>query len=169
MSILLICGSSAKNSSNGRLLDGIANHFTDYEFSRSLPLNQLPLFSADDDQNPYPEIVRQWRNQVANASGLIVSTPVYIYNIPAVLKNALEWLTTSDCIAYKPCLALTYTPHPPRGEKAMQSLLWSLQALNVKMVGQMPLYKNEIYPDDKGQLIGNESIELVKEGLALLK
>lgn len=169
MSILTICGSSAKASSNRKLLDSITNHFSNDSFTKAIQLNKLPLFTADLDINPYPEIVKKWRSQVANSTGLLISTPVYIYNIPAVLKNALEWLTTAEGIAHKPCLPITYTPHPPRGEKAMQSLLWSLQALDMKIVGQLPLYKNEVYINDPGVLTGENSIQLIREGLQLLK
>jgi len=50
----------------------------------------------------------------------------------------------------------------------MQSLLWSLQALNSQVVAQLPLYQNEIEFDEKNQFVMNEQIEMLKEAIFLL-
>lgn len=164
--ILTISGSSSLSSTNTDLLLALAKKF------QHIPIQHqhliLPLFSADNDQAPFPESVLAFRQAVAEADGLIISAPEYIHNIPAILKNALEWLTTSGELQAKRVLALTYTPHPPRGEKAMQSLLWSLQALEARVVGQLALYQTELKVEN-GELIGEEEVlEMVREAVGLL-
>jgi len=170
--ILLVSGSPSPQSSNTRLLKGIAKRYNDMEqglnFTISMGLQQLPLFSPELDDSPWPDIITDWRQSVRDADAIIFSTPVYIFNIPAALKNALEWLTTSGELQAKPVLAMTYTPHPPRGEKAMSSLLQSLKALNARIIGQCSIYQSELTVDDNLIMKGEESISMLSEGIRLL-
>jgi len=170
MDILTISGSPHRSSSNAKMLEGLSqlNGSKSHNFIDSLGLIDLPLFTPDIDHSPWPKMVESWRTQVDRADALIISTPAYLKNIPAVLKNGLEWLTTSGELQGKPTLALTYTPHPPRGEDAMKSLLFSLGALDARIVAQCPLYQNELTIQKDGTLIGKESIELLEEAIALL-
>lgn len=161
MKILSISGSSRSASSNVKLLDSLPKLYPKYQFQHKKDLHQLPLFRADDDHHPLPTSVLKWRNQVAKADAVIICTPEYIHNMPALLKNALEWLTSSGELAQKAVLAITFTPHPPRGKKAMQSLLWSLQALEARIVGQLDLYQNEISFDEQGIQAGADILELL--------
>lgn len=143
MSILCCCGSVRARSSNHRLLLSIQEAFPMYDWDY-FPLARLPMFQPEQDQAPWPESVLDWRRAVGEADAVIISTPAYLENIPAAIKNALEWVTTSGELAAKPVLPITFAPHPPRGEKAMQSLCWSLQALNARIIGQLPLYQSEL-------------------------
>jgi len=166
MTILTISGSSRTDSSNRQLLLAIAKEFSSVTFLHH-PLT-LPLFLADNDKAPFPEAVITFRQAVRKADAVIISTPEYIHNIPAILKNALEWLTTSGELNAKPVLAITYSPHPPRGEKAMFSLLASLQALEARIVGQLPLYQTEVKVEE-GKIVGEEEVlEMIREGVNLL-
>ncbi|MEL6926157.1 MAG: NADPH-dependent FMN reductase, partial [Bacteroidota bacterium] len=154
------------NSSNSRLLDALPALFPQHHIERYEELDQLPLFIARDDQHPWHPDVLNWRQAVATTDALIISTPEYIHNLPALLKNALEWLASSGELLNKPVLPITFLPNPPRGEKAMQSLIWSLQALNARIVGQLPLYRDDLDFDDQGALIDNEKTELLRTALA---
>lgn len=168
MKILTISGSSRNDSNNSKLLDSIPTLFPKQDIRRYETLDKLPLFKPESDQHPWPEEVLNWRKAIGASDAIIVCTPEYIYNLPALLKNALEWVTTSGELSQKPVLAITFTPHPPRGEKAMQSLIWSLQALDARVVAQLPLYQNELKIDNQHLIVGAESLELLKEGLLLL-
>jgi Predicted flavoprotein len=112
--------------------------------------------------------VIQWRSAVSSADAIIISTPAYLSNVPAILKNALEWLTTSGELSNKAVIAITYTPAPPRGAEAMTSLIWSLKALEARVLAQCPLYQNQLSVADDHSLRGLESIELVDELISLL-
>ncbi len=166
--IVLISGSSSAQSSNTRLLKAIAVRFRNLDFTLAKDLGSLPVFTVQKDRAPWPEEVASWRSLIGNASHVIISTPAYLQNIPAVLKNALEWLTTSGELHDKPVLAMTYTPVEPRGAEAMQSLLWSLTALNARVVAQCALYQTDVQIDKMEMLIGDEGILMIEEALGLL-
>lgn len=168
MNILTISGSTRTDSANSKLLAALPSFVPNHSFSTFSQIAELPLFQAETDKHPWPKEVLQWRAVMQTVDALIISTPEYLHNLPALIKNALEWVTSSGELANKRVLAITFTPHPPRGEKAMQSLLWSLQALNANVIAQLPLYQNEIAFDNQGELIKNEATEILKEAIDLL-
>lgn len=167
MSVLCCCGSIRASSSNYRLLQSIQHSFPQYEW-RYFPLGRLPMFQPELDQAPWPEPVLSWRQEVERAKAVIVSTPAYLENIPAAVKNALEWLTTSGELAGKPVLPITFSPHPPRGQTAMQSMCWSLQALEARIIGQLPLYQNELELKQDRYHFDQDHRLLLAESLKLL-
>jgi chromate reductase len=83
-------------------------------------------------------------------------------------ESVLEWIATSGELVGKRILPITFTPHEPRGEKAMQSLCWSLQALDAQIIVQLPLFQNEIDFNDDTTLVENDSVEMLIEGIKLL-
>jgi len=161
MNILTISGSAQRASSNDELLKSFAILFKHHHFTHIGELMDFPLFTPEGDKHP-PEIVLSFREKIRNADLVIISLPEYIHNITAVLKNALEWITSSGELYDKKVIAITYTPQAPRGEKAMQSLLFSLQALSAKVIAELPLYKSELVVTKNGTLIGDTSVEAIK-------
>ena len=165
MNILTVSGSSRSESTNRRLLDTLQNLTDTHTFHHAEIVNRLPLFHPGLEAD---ETVEAWKTFVRSADALVFSTPEYLHNLPALLKNALEWLTTGGELADKPVIALTTTPHPPRGERAMQSLLWSLDALNARIVTQYAVYDLPAKIDDTGILTDKELRELLSAMLELL-
>ena len=157
--LLTVSGSARSESSNIQLLLALADIAPGKKIQHSTVPERLPLFTEPAQAHPTPAVVA-WRTQVQHAAGLIFCTPEYLHNLPALLKNALEWLTVGGELAGKPCLALTLTPHPPRGEQAMRSLVWSLQALNADVRAELPLYRDEVKLVD-GRISGAEARELL--------
>lgn len=168
MKILTLSGSTRSASSNAKLLKGISFLFPQHDFIFYKKLDQLPLFRAEDDMHPWADAVVDWRNKLQESDAVIISIPEYIHNLPALIKNALEWIATSGELVGKPVLPITFTPHEPRGEKAMQSLCWSLQALDAQIVVQLPLFQNEMEFNQDHSLVENEGMELLKEAVKLL-
>jgi len=168
MKILTISGSARIGSANINLLNAIALLRPQFHFQYYHQLHQLPLFLADEDKAPFDEFVLQWRKVVKDADAVIISTPEYIHNIPALLKNALEWLTSSGELFEKPVLAITFSPHKPRGEKAMEALLNTLAALKARVVGQLDLYQTEVTFNADGEIIDSEIIDLLRVAIGHL-
>ena len=165
--ILTISGSSRKDSSNVQLLKALSsidgNSYTHFD-----ALNLLPVFAAELDRHPWPQKVLSWRHAIQSADAVVVCTPEYIYNLPAQIKSALEWIASSGELVGKPVLPITYTPNEPRGERAMQSLLWSLEALDARIVAQVAIYHNQIKVVN-GKFEGDkETIEMLSEVLRML-
>jgi len=166
--VLTISGSSRVLSSNVGLLKALQAIDGDKQYVHYDMLNVLPLFAAELDHSPWPEEVLNWRAALADADAVVICTPEYIHNLPAQIKSALEWVTSSGELVAKRTIAMTYTPNEPRGERAMQSLLWSLEALDANVIAQVSIYQSQIKVDG-GEFVGDqEIIELLTEVLRML-
>ena len=166
-SILAISGSASDNSSNKQLLECIRDSFSE-EFVIEVVdgLTSFPLFSPQLLEAGIPKNVQEFKSKVASADTVIISTPEYLHNIPAVLKNALEWMTASGELNEKPVLAITFTPAPPRGEFAMKSLLQSLKASKAKVLAEIPLYRNNLVKSEQKFFLSPGIAKFLKEFLA---
>jgi len=168
MKILTVSGSSQATSTNTALLQSIPTLLPDHQVLHYADLHKLPLYLADTDLAPWPPSVLAWRAAIGTADAVIISTPEYLHSLPAILKNALEWLTTLGELHGKTVLPITYTPAAPRGEKGMQVLLWSLQALAANILPALSLHHSDIRPE-AGQLAGDaEHIDMLLHALSLM-
>jgi len=168
MPILTVSGSAGPTSTNTALLKALPAVFPNKKFIHYENLTNLPLFTVAADKNPLPESVFTWRKAVTESTAVIFSTPEYIHNLPAVLKNALEWLASSGELVGKPVLAITYLPNEPRGAKAMTSLAWSLKALDSQVVATLPIYHANLEITE-GKITGAETeLNILREAVALL-
>ncbi len=138
--LLTVSGSPDPRSANSRFL-ACLSEFTPRPLQVSLDLSELPAFRPADDAAPWSPAVLEWRKQWREAHGVIFSTPSYLHNLPGIVKNGLDWLATSGEAEDKPILAFTFTPGAPRGKRARQSLLWSLQALNARVLLEGGFYR----------------------------
>lgn len=167
--ILAISGSASEKNASYTFLKGIAEEFKDkYEINPYNKLRDFPLFTPEKLELGAPEIIVDFKHKLAKADAVIISTPEYSHNIPACLKNALEWITASGELADKKVLPITLTPQSPRGEYAMKSLLFTLKTLKANVVTQLPLHKDEV-AFDRYDLKLNEDTKLItSEALKLL-
>ena len=55
----------------------------------------IPLYNADVEREGVPEAVRVLKEQVAACDGVILFTPEYNNSMPGVLKNAIDWVSSS--------------------------------------------------------------------------
>lgn len=165
--LLTVSGSPDPRSSNSRFLARLTD-YTARPLHVSADLSRLPAFRPADDAAPWPPLVQAWRKQWREAHGVIISTPSYLHNLPGILKNGLDWLATSGEAAGKPVLVFTFTPGAPRGERARQSLLWSLQALNARVLLEGGFYRPDF--DFDAVPSANESVrEVLQEALRLFE
>ena len=166
--IVAINGSTRPEAHNARLLQAIARRYDTYSVELHLDLSGIPLYLADQESTLIKDEIVELRSSINSADAVIISTPEYIHNIPAVLKNALEWLTESGEIYNKKTLPIVYSPNEPRGTHAMKSLLQSLTALNATIISSMQLYQNELIINEELEMSGSFSIELLDEAVASL-
>ncbi len=166
MRIITISGSTRPESSNTKLLSHLNTLSSDLDFHYSQLPKELPLFTSEAQEHLILPVIKAWRKELRDADGIIICMPEYIYNMPALIKNALEWVTASGELVGKKVLAMTFTPHEPRGEKALQSLLWTLQALDANIVASLALYQTEIFYSSEGRIKG-EGTEVLQEALSL--
>ena len=125
--ILAISGSLRKDSSNYKVLNGIASLIPgNIELNIYNDLGKLPHFDGEEN---YPT-VNEWRKQLQEADGILICTPEYAFGVPGTLKNALDWTVSSGEFYDKPVALITASSS---GEKGHASLLQTLTALSAKM------------------------------------
>lgn len=65
-------------------------------------LSTFPHFRTEQTDTNVPEKIIKFREQVANADGIVISTPEYVFSIPSGLKNILEWCVSTTIFSDKP-------------------------------------------------------------------
>lgn len=93
MRILAISGSLRSGSHNTELLRAAAAVAPEgVELELYDGLKEIPPYDADDDfPGAQPRAVERFKDALAEADAVLVSTPEYNSSIPGVLKNALDW------------------------------------------------------------------------------
>lgn len=165
MQILTVSATNHPNASNVSLLKAIVQLAPQHTFTYFEQLGDLPLFTLENTEN---QLIKDWKSAVAKADAVIFTTPEYLHNLPAALKSALEWLTSGGELANKKTIVMTCTPHEPRGEKAMQSLLWSLNALDANVILKFPVYAVNDKLNEAGEVIDEELREMLELALEQL-
>jgi NAD(P)H-dependent FMN reductase len=118
--ILALSGSIRKNSSNNRILELIADACKDDAAIEIYALiDQLPHFIPGLQDDVLPVIVKDFLDKIQMADGVLICTPEYVFSLPAVLKNALEWTVSSTVLSDKP---VAFIVASAGGEKAFESL-----------------------------------------------
>ena len=92
LTIIGIAGSLRKGSYNAALLRAARDLAPAGITIVIKNIGDLPLFNQDDEKNPPPS-VRELKEAVKAADGLLIATPEYNYSVPGVLKNALDWVS----------------------------------------------------------------------------
>lgn len=132
--ILAISGSLRKNSSNTNVLYAISNlrsENIDFQFYEGL--EHLPHFNPEIDTDSPPDPVKDLRNQLKLADGVIICTPEYARGVPGSLKNALDWVVSSGEFMDKPVAVISASSHSSGGEKARASILLTLEMIEAKI------------------------------------
>lgn len=129
--ILAISGSTRSNSINQSILKAIARRYPEslaVELYEELSL--LPHFNPDLDKQAVAQTVANLRTRIAQADGVLICTPEYVFSLPGALKNALEWTVSTPVFYNKPVALITASG---LGEKAHESLLLIMQTLQAKI------------------------------------
>jgi len=133
MKIIAICGSLRSQSSNLALLRAAATIAAEVEIYEGLAT--LPHFNPDDDAEGTtpPPAVAELRMKLANADGILISSPEYAHGVPGSLKNALVWLVSDGALVDKPVAVINASP--VGGEFARDSLVETLRTMNWRVTG----------------------------------
>jgi chromate reductase, NAD(P)H dehydrogenase (quinone) len=91
--IAAVSGSLRKASYNTASLHALAELAPEGVSIEVLTLHDIELFNEDVEAEGWPPKVRDLRDAVGTADGIVVATPEYNYGMTGVLKNALDWLS----------------------------------------------------------------------------
>ena len=134
-SLLGISGSLRAASVNTQLVHAAAAAFEGATLT--MANLRLPLYDGDlEDREGIPAEVATLAAQIAEADGIVISTPEYNKNLPGVLKNALDWVSRVPGGAFKdkPVAVLSAAAGRAGGERAQNSLRLCLQPLFPRVI-----------------------------------
>lgn len=92
MKLIGIVGTNSAKSTNRQLLEYMQKHFADKAEIELVEIKDLPVFNKPANKQ-VPDIVLEIAGKIEQADGVIIGTPEYDHSIPAVLTNALAWLS----------------------------------------------------------------------------
>ncbi|HEY4943365.1 MAG TPA: NADPH-dependent FMN reductase [Rhizomicrobium sp.] len=96
-------------------------------------IGALPHFNPDLDSDPLPPAVTAWRSHVAEADGLLISSPEYARGIPGSLKNALDWLVSGPEHPGKP---IAFFHASERGVAVQAALRLVLETMGTRILDE---------------------------------
>ncbi|PJZ46555.1 NADPH-dependent FMN reductase [Leptospira brenneri] len=129
--ILAISGGISSTSYNKKILQTILLDFSkDSNIKLYEGISEFPFFLSGISDENIPNIVKEFLNEIQNADGILICSPEYVFSIPGVLKNALEWAVSSVVFTDKPVALITAASV---GQKAHESLLLVLKTIGAKL------------------------------------
>ncbi|MBZ4042573.1 NADPH-dependent FMN reductase [Flavobacterium hibisci] len=160
--IFAITGSTRKNSSNFKILKFISENINrEFEVEIFEDLEELPHFNPDLDNESPPEKVISFRNKIAQADGILICTPEYVFSLPGSLKNALEWCVSTTVFANKKTGLITASAS---GEMGHQQLLLIMKTLEAKFENDDSLLIQGVRGkiDEEGKMINSQTLEAMQ-------
>ncbi len=157
--VVAICGSLRKNSYNKAVLKYMVENSPETLDIEVLSINDFPLFNQDIEDQGFPLKVKEVREKIRKADGLIIVTPEYNNSIPGVLKNAIDWISRKDDEGYpfskKPIMiagATTGLTGTSRSQKELRAVLHNINTF--------PMNKPELFISDaKNKFMDNRLID----------
>ncbi|WP_342508003.1 NADPH-dependent FMN reductase [Sporosarcina sp. FSL K6-2383] len=150
MKIIALVGSLRKDSFNMQLVKTIEKRYGHLFGIEIADIGSLPHYNQDDEKKP-SEVVNQFKQQIAEADAVIISTPEFNWSVPGVLQNALDWTSRVDRpLVGKPVLPMGASQGvlgTVRAQLHLRQVLMSM-GVNAKI---MPPAGNEIFIGAAGQ------------------
>lgn len=141
-----------------------------------ISIADIPLYNADFDlpaADRRPASVEHFRKMLADADGILISSPEYNYSIPGGLKNAIDWASRGEDspLLRKPVAVIGATTGH-WGTVRMQTAFHNV----FLFLDMKPVYKPEVLVaqahkkfDKEGNLIDDATRKLLRKKLQALK
>jgi chromate reductase, NAD(P)H dehydrogenase (quinone) len=129
--IFAISGSTRTHSTNESILKAIANLYQEtLDIEVFTKIDTLPPFNPDVKEETTAPAIKSFLEKIDKADGVIICTPEYVFSLPGMLKNALEWTVSTVVFSDKPTALIVASAS---GEKAYESLLLIMNTLGAKI------------------------------------
>ncbi|MDZ7682373.1 MAG: NADPH-dependent FMN reductase [Fodinibius sp.] len=117
----------------------------------------IQLFNADLEAEGDPDRVREFKEAINTADGLLIATPKYNHGVPAVTKNAIDWASrpAKDVpLNKKPVVILRVSPGITDSARGQSQLRQAFEFTNSYCMPQPEIlvYRAHQKFDDKGNL-----------------
>jgi NAD(P)H-dependent FMN reductase len=171
MLIVAISGSLRQASTNAALLRAAARVAPEgMEVLQYEGLASLPHFNPDHDtaeSTPAPAVA-ELRALLASADGFVISSPEYAHGVPGSLKNALDWIVSSNEFHDKPIVLINASGKG--GEKVNALLTDTLEMMEGRVLAEAsiltPFARQKL--DAEGNVIDPEFLERLRMSMKLL-
>ncbi|WP_409271740.1 NADPH-dependent FMN reductase [Neobacillus sp. SCS-31] len=163
MKIVAIVGSIRKDSLNMHLAKTMQERYQDKLDIEIADIRSLPFYDQDEENNP-PQAVKEFKQKIANADGVIIITPEYNWSIPGVLKNALDWASRVEKVFIgKPVFPMGVTMGALgtiRAQLHLREILTGLQAKQMPPAGNEVLigFANQKFDAQTGRLVDEQTL-----------
>jgi len=126
--ILAISGSLRAASHNTSLLHATAR-VAPAEICVELyrDLGKLPLFNPDLEGDD-PPAVASLREKLIAVDAVLIASPEYAHGVSGVLKNALDWMVSSEAFVNKPVALLNASPRAVHAQASLKETLTVMSA-----------------------------------------
>lgn len=127
--VFAIIGSASQNSSNERLVESFVSLTRDdFDVTIFNGLKALPHFDPEQSLENPPQVIKEFRESIDRADGVIICTPEYVFSIPSALKNAIEWCVATTIFSDKPLGLITASAQGEKGHEELQLLMKTVMA-----------------------------------------
>ena len=147
--IAIIVGSLREASLNRKVARSICAMRNDNLECSMIEIGDLPLYNQDSDANPPEQYVR-FRQQIAEADGVLFVSPEYNRGIPGVLKNAIDVGSRpygQSAFDKKPAAIVTASPGSIGGFGANHQIRQAAVFLNMPVMQQPEAYLGHVSDD----------------------
>jgi len=147
--IAIIVGSLREASLNRKVARSICAMRNDNLECSMIEIGDLPLYNQDSDANPPEQYVR-FRQQIAEADGVLFVSPEYNRGIPGVLKNAIDVGSRpygQSAFDKKPAAIVTASPGSIGGFGANHQNRQAAVFLNMPVMQQPEAYLGHVSDD----------------------
>ena len=139
LKLIAIVGTNSKRSTNRQLLQYMSKHFADKAEIELVEIKDIPMFNKPADRN-VPELVSEIAEKINAADGVLIGTPEYDHSIPAVLMNALAWLSYGIYPLLNKPVMITGASYGTLGSSRAQ--------LQLRQILNAPEIKANVLPDE---------------------
>ena len=139
LKLIAIVGTNSKRSTNRQLLHYMSKHFADKAEIELVEIKDIPMFNKPADIN-VPELVSEISEKIDAADGVLIGTPEYDHSIPAVLMNALAWLSYGIYPLLNKPVMITGASYGTLGSSRAQ--------LQLRQILNAPEIKANVLPDE---------------------
>ena len=139
LKLIAIVGTNSKRSTNRQLLQYMSKHFADKAEIELVEIKDIPMFNKPADRN-VPELVSEIAKKIDVADGVLIGTPEYDHSIPAVLMNALAWLSYGIYPLLNKPVMITGASYGTLGSSRAQ--------LQLRQILNAPEIKANVLPDE---------------------
>lgn len=139
LKLIAIVGTNSKRSTNRQLLQYMSKHFADKAEIELVEIKDIPMFNKPADRS-VPELVSEIAEKIDAADGVLIGTPEYDHSIPAVLMNALAWLSYGIYPLLNKPVMITGASYGTLGSSRAQ--------LQLRQILNAPEIKANVLPDE---------------------